>query len=152
MKDNPVDCIKTVSTLIEKVTSEETGELIDQRTNTIKMLFNSDDFCLVYAGFWNVILNSPLSKSDIELFAYLISNYASGVPFTISEYMKGEVAKVTKKNKTSYNNSVRALLKHNMIFTVSKRSYKINPRYAFEGSSNMRNKAVIEMVSKCKDC
>lgn len=150
--ENQKDRITTVATEIQTIVSEETGEMLEQRTKSIKMLFNSDDFCLVYAGFWNVILNSPLSKSDIELFAYLINCYASGVPFTVTDYIKGEVSKVTKKNKTSYNNSVRALLEHNMIFSVSPRSYKINPRYAFEGSSKLRNKAVIEMVSKCKDC
>lgn len=152
--NNSVDTIKTVSTEIETYLDLATGEQLDQRTKSVKMLFNSDDFCLVYAGFWNVILNSPLSKSDIELFAYLINNYASGVPFSVTDYIKETVAKATGKNKTSYNNSVRALLEHKMIFTTAEgsRSYKINPRYAFEGSSKLRNKAVIEMVSHCKDC
>lgn len=148
MKDN----IKTVYEYLENVTDSETGEVLEQKTKKIELIFNPDDFCLVYAGMWNAILNSPLSKSDIELFAYLVQQYAKGVPFTISRYIKEQVSLRTKKKITSYNNSVKSLLENKMIFQVAKQTYKVNPRYAFEGSSKDRNKAVIEMVSKCKDC
>jgi len=102
----------------------------------------------------NKMLTSDISKSDLELFFYLVKCYSKNKIFTVTDYIKEIISKSTGKNKTSYNNSVRALLKHKMIFAVSEgsRSYKINPRYAFEGSSKLRNKAVIEMVSQCKDC
>ena len=61
-------------------------------------------------------------------------------------------AKKSKKSVTSYNNSTRNLLTNNLIYSVKGRVYKINPKYAFNGSSKNRHKAVIEMLSICKDC
>ena len=147
-----MDNIKTISTEVIQTVDQSSGEIIDIQTKTVKMLFDSDKFCLAYAGLWNILLETPLSKSDIELFAYLIQEYGHGCEFCVTDNIKNNVAIRAGKNKTSYNNSVRALLKYKIIYNVSKKSYKINPRYIFEGSSKDRNKFVIEMTSKCKNC
>jgi predicted transcriptional regulator len=146
------DRIKTVETIINTTTDTETGEIIDTNVKKIDILINPDDFCLVYSGFWNVLLDYTLSKADVEMFAYLIHNYSDGTPFSITSYTKEEVAKKSKKSITTYNNSTRCLLKNNLIYSVKGKVYKINPKYAFNGSSKNRHKAVIEMLSICKDC
>jgi hypothetical protein len=146
------DQIKTVNRTINIVTDVETGEVIDTSIKEVKVLINTDDFALVYAGLWNVILQNPLSKSDIELFSYLINNYSDGTPFTINSYTKEEISKKSGKATTSYNKSTAALLKHQLIYSVQSRVYKINPKFAFAGSSKNRHKAVIEMTEICKTC
>lgn len=145
--------IKNVYNSVETIIDKETGEIIDISTNKIDIVVSPQDFCLVYADFWNILLGSPLSKSDVELFAYLVSNYSDGTPFTINSYTKKQVSESTNKSITSYNNSTRQLLEHKLIFSMNNtKVYKINPRYAFKGSSKNRHKSVIEMRSYCKDC
>jgi len=146
------ETVKTVNTVIDTITNVETGEIIDTSVKTIKVLVDPEDFCLVYAGFWNVLLQSPLSKSDIEMFGYLIANYSDGTPFTITSFIKQQLAAKSNKAVSSYDKSTSALLKNNLIYSVQAKVYKINPRYAFQGSSKNRHKAVIEMLSVCKDC
>lgn len=140
------DVVKPIRISTSVIISEETGEVIDTSVNTIKILINPDDFCLVYAGLWNVILNSPLSKSDIELFAYLISKYSDGTSFAITGYIKKEISKQSGKSITTYDRSTSSLLTNDLIYKVDKQVYKINPKYAFKGSSKNRHKAVIEML------
>lgn len=147
------DIVKTVHSTIEYTIDPETGEEIAYNRNDIKIVTNSDDFALIYASFWNTLIENPLSKSDVELLGYLIENYAEGTVFTINKGIKEELAKRTGKSPTSYVNSTQHLLAYKFMFKVGdSKSYKLNPRYAFKGSTHNRNKAVIEMTNFCKDC
>jgi len=148
------DKIKTIQTTIEQTVDQRSGELIDIRAKYIKIVTNPDEFALVYAGLWNVILDNKMSTSDMELLAFLIKNYSDGNPFTINSYVKKQVCTQTDKHYTSYNNSTRKLLDLHLIFAVEENSriYLLNPRYAFKGSSKNRNKAIIEMVDYCVNC
>ena len=146
------DTVKTAQETITTIASIEIEEVINTSISKKQVLVNEDDFCLIYSEFWNVIMEFSLSKTDIEMFAYLIKNHSDGSPFSITSYTKEEISKKTQKAVTSYNNCTRVLLKHNLIYQVKNRVYKISPRYAFKGSSKNRHKAVIEMVSMCKDC
>ena len=140
--------IKTISTKSQVVISD-TGEVVDEIVNKIQVYLDKDKFALVYASFWDTIMETNLSKSDLELGSYLIKNYGKGVPFSITRNIKEELCKITKKSITSYNNSVKNLLEAGFIYKVGNRSYKINPTHAFEGSSSTRKKAIIEMFQEC---
>lgn len=148
------DIVKAVKTEIDRIVDPETAEVLEVETKYIQILINPDEFALVYAGLWNVLLEQPLSKSDIDLFGYLIQHYADGTMFSIPTQMKELLAKKTGKSASSYSNSVRHLVKYRLIIPIApnSRTYTINPRYAFKGSSGDRNRAVIELVKKCKDC
>jgi predicted transcriptional regulator len=146
------DIIKEVSNEIIHTVDAETGEVIDTSVKKVKILVNEEEFALIYAGFWNTILNSGLSSSDIELLAYLISNYSDGTPFVVNSAVRKEIANKTEKSETSYKNSTRKLFQAKFIYDVGFRTYKVNPRFAYKGSSNSRKKAVIEMVETCKNC
>lgn len=147
------DIIRTVQTNTETVVDSETGEVLNLSVKRVKVVTNPDEFALIYAGFWDVLLGNPLSKSDIELLAYLIKNYGDGTPFVITSYIKNEISAKTGKISTSYNNSVSSLLKYKLIFRLdNSRTYKLNPRYAFKGNSSDRKQAVIEMADICPTC
>lgn len=139
--------IKKVQTQVENYIDSETGEVLEQNIKTIKVVVNKDEFFLAYAGMCDVLLNKKLSKCDVELYAYLLKQCSEGREFTINAYTKEQAAKYTGRNPTSYNNSTRSLLKHGLIYKVANRTYKINPEYAFKGSSKNRNKAVIELTT-----
>lgn len=153
------DIVKTVKTEVERIIDFETGEVVESSFKSINIVVNPDEFALVYAGFWNVILENPLSKSDVELLGYLIQSYADGTSFTITQHIKDVVSKRSPSNKkgefkspTSYNKSTANLIKHKLIVAVGKRTYVINPRYAFKGSSNDRKDAMIKLKQSCPTC
>lgn len=148
------DKLKEVTTNVTQVVDSETGEVLDQSVKKIKVVTNSDDFALIYASIWDKIIGSDLSKSDLELFAFLVKNYSDGTPFSISNFIKQQVANKSNKSVTSYNKSTNSLLNANFIVRVkdSKRVYLINPRYVFKGSTKMRKKALIEILEDCKGC
>lgn len=148
------DIIKNIKTQVVQVVDPTTGEIMDESIKKVQVVVNPDEFALIYAGLWDVILGKPLSKSDIELLAYLIKRYSDGTMFTVNTPLKNDVARETGKSTTSYNNSTRKLLDHNLIIRLpnSKRTYVLNPRYAFKGSSTNRKKALIEILDWCPDC
>lgn len=147
------DIIKPIKIETTDTIDFETGELVDRSIKEINVLINPDDFALIYAGLWDVILGNPLSKADIEMFGYLIQNYADGTPFTITNYIKKCVAGKANKSITTYDRTTAVLLRHQLIFSVDgKRTYKINPRYAYKGSSNNRKSALISMKETCVNC
>lgn len=146
------DVIKTVQNNVETVIDKETGEVLDINVKKLKIVINPEDFALIYAGFWNVLLENKLSKSDIQLLAYLTQRYSDGTPFTINSFIKNQLSNVTGKSSTTYDRCTKVLLDNKLIYRVSKRLYRLNPRYAFKGSTHNRNKAVIEMIDFCVDC
>tara|TARA_R110002153_G_scaffold246678_2_gene402561 strand:- start:925 stop:1362 length:438 start_codon:yes stop_codon:yes gene_type:complete len=139
------DIITKVSSEIIQTVSSDTGELMDVNVKTVKILTKSDTFSLVYASFWNILIGGTLNKADVEVTAYLIKHYGDNTPFTISSYIKKELAKSSGKSETTYNNCTRVLLKNEIIFKLSGNTYKLNPKFVFKGSSSERNKLVIEM-------
>jgi hypothetical protein len=144
--------LKTVSSDVRTIIDKETGEYIEQSENKIQILVGKDDFSLIFTEFWNILLAKPLSQVDILLLAYLVKHYADGTPFSVSNYIKKELAKQTGKSETSFNNSTRKLIKYNFIYEIGAKTYKLNPRYAFKGSTNNQRTAVIEMLTVCPDC
>lgn len=137
-----------VNSVVTNYVDPESGELLDSVENHLDILVDSDDFMLVYSKFWNSLMESKLSKSDIELFAHLVSCYASGVSFSITSYVRTEVSTKTGKPAITYNNSPKHLVDNKFIYEVAPRVYKINPEMAFKGSSKNRNKLVVTMISK----
>lgn len=148
------DVIKPIRSSTEIVVDFETGEVMDVSYKTIDVLVNPDNFALVYAGFWNVLLSNPLSKTDVELLAYLIDNYADGTPFAITDFVKQQVANKSGKSVTSYNKCSMVLVKYKLIvpLTPSGRTYIVNPRYAFKGSSTNRKEMLVKLKQTCPNC
>lgn len=146
------DQIRTVSIQRDVIIDKETGEIEKVFENKVQIVTNSDKFALIYASLWNVITESNLSKADIDILGYLINTYGSGAAFQITAGIKEDVAKKSGKSPTTYNKSTKALLETGFIYKIGGRSYKLNPKYAFEGSSNNRKQALIEMKNYCKTC
>lgn len=137
---------KIVSNNTETLIDKETGEVLSMNTKQVKLLLDKTKFALVYTTMWDALIGADLSKSDIELFSYLVSNYGDGTIFTINSYIKEEISKKSGKKVSSYNNSTRKLLSKELILRKSKKNYIINPVYAFQGSSNTRKKIVLELI------
>ena len=100
---------------------------------------------LISHSFLDAIIAQQLSTSDMQLLSYLIKNYGKGTIFSITKTIKEQVAKISGKSPSTYNNCATVLVKGGFLIKKDNRNYVINPEYAFEGSSNNRNKAIIEL-------
>lgn len=138
---------RTFRETVERTVDSETGELIDVSVHKHNYLAGEEEFFLVYTSLMNVWERWDLSTSDLNLFAYLCNRYSNGSEFTITANIRNEIAELTGRKPTTFNNTTRALIDRKLIIKVSPRSYKLNPRYIFKGSSKNRNKALIEILS-----
>lgn len=141
---------KTVQKTTEILVDSDTGEVLDIAVNKVQLLLDDTKFALVYSSLWDLIMDTNLSKADIELLGYLINQYGEGTIFSITSVIKEAVAKKSNKRPSSYNNSTKALLNAKFILEVKKRNYIINPQYAFKGSSNNRKKLILDLHCKQK--
>lgn len=139
--------LKVFKQEIERTVDPETGEELDISVHNHHYLAGEEEFFLVYTSLMNVWERWNLSTSDLNLFGYLCNRYSNGSEFTITANIRNEIAELTDRKPTTFNNSTRALLDKKLIIKVSPRSYKLNPRYIFKGSSKKRNKALIEILS-----
>jgi hypothetical protein len=137
--------VKTKSTVI---VDTATGEIQDISVLSHSILLDKTHFCLVYASFWDAVCKTNLSKSDIELFGQLINLYGDNTPFSITLPILEQCSEKSGKAVTSYRNSTRSLVKAEFILAKGSRTYVVNPIYAFQGSSNDRKKACLELMSK----
>ncbi len=137
---------------IEKVIDKETGEeLSTDVMNHQYLVGKPEEFYLVYNSLLNILAKWELSVSDLNLYSYLCVHYANGSIFNISESIKKEVGELNKKQPSSFNNSTRALLSIGLIVKVANKTYKLNPRYIYKGSSKNRSKALFEILQVDKN-
>ena len=114
--------------------------------NEIEVKVDATKFAMLYTLFLNGLQDNPLGEADKELFAYLVMNYGVDTPFSITGYIKGELASLHSKSLTTYHNSTRQLLKFGFIYTPNKsRTYLVNRDYSFNGSSSNGKKVLITL-------
>ena len=146
------DIIKSVNQKTFTTIDTETGEILDIHIDKTDILYNTDNFLLMYDNFLDTLIDNidNLTKTDIELLFFLIKKYSDGISFTINIDIKKQLAKRKNRNIRSYDKCTKVLLKHNFIMKVEKRVYRLNPKYFYRGSSKLRNKEIIELSKKKK--
>lgn len=88
-----------------------------------------------------------------NLYAHLLQNYNIGAEICISKQLRVNIGKKLELNERTVLNTLGMLVEKKLIYTTSKSIYKINPRYAYKGSTHNRNrdlKVVLEV--ECPDC
>lgn len=143
--------LKRIQTHTVDVVNQE-GEVIDTQTSTIKYLAGTkEDFFLAYAS-WIIYLKKS-ADLKVGLFAALIERYADGKEFVMGRAMKDIIAEECECSSRSLDLAFTQLLKEELIISTYPRRYKVNPRYAFKGSSKNRDaayKVVLELHYKDK--
>lgn len=129
------------------------GEVISQEINNIKYLANTqEEFFIIYASAIGII-ESGMSQAETSLYAHLLRNYSVGAEIGISKQMRINLGKKLELNERTVLNTLGMLVEKKLIYTVSKGIYKLNPRYAYKGSTFNRNrdlKFVLEV--ECPHC
>lgn len=137
---------------VTEVIDSETGELLDTTTKHHSYLANSkEEFMLLYVNMLPIFIG--LSGPAKSVYAYLLMRYSSGFEFEIGGGSRTLIAKETSLNPSTVANTLTELKESNLLYSQTKGIYRINPRYAFKGSSIDRNKALKVLIELgCKDC
>jgi len=143
--------LKTSSVHVTDIVDMETGEIVDSTINTTKYLANTkEEFYLMYSSM--VLILKSSSDVRMKLFAALLERYSQGQEFVMSKSLKLIMAEETGCKPRSFDAAFTSLIKDNIIVKIGTQLYKINPRHVFQGSSKNRHKAVIEILTVCKEC
>lgn len=139
--------------LTERTVDLTTGEIIENNTTRKKhtYLAGKEQFYLMYSSFMQVLKTSKDLK--IKVYAYLLESYNAGVDFQIGRPVKKKIAELYDVSESAISNTLTELKKDNFIYSPERGLYRLNPRYAFKGSSKRRAeelKIIIELG--CKDC
>lgn len=90
---------------------------------------------------------------EIKVYAYLLANYNFDTTIAIVKGIKKEMVDKMGGSTRTIDNALVTLTQKKLIYTTGRAMYKLNPRYAFKGSTGDRNrllKVILEM--ECPDC
>lgn len=143
---------RTIRTSIKEVTNyvdQETGELIDRDLKLHKYMVSSkDEFFLCYSAVLGVL--EDLTPVEVKVFSSLLQ-YVKNVEFDISKRIRISMAEKLGLNERTILNALPMLVEKELLIQNENKLYRINPIYAFQGSTFDREdavRAVIELKYK----
>ncbi len=120
-----------------------------QYTTEIKDYFKIDEFMLIYSSLLSVFMEMGLA--EIRIYGYLLK-YSTEHKIDISKKLRMDIAKATSLNERSVYNTIKILEEKRLVFKHDG-LYRINPKYAFRGSSYERaNELKLVLEMRCPDC
>lgn len=144
LKTGVVDRLRDVDT--------RTGEVLDEIVRKNKYLAKSkEEFYLVYASLLGIF--KKLSHPEVKVYCYLLENHIIGANIAITNKLRVIIGKETKLSSGTVSNALGFLTEKKLIYSPQRGIYKLNPRYAFQGSTTDRNrllKFVLEV--ECPEC
>ena len=132
---------------------KETGDILDKEEKKVNYLANTkEEFFLAYAQLFR-ILYSDMTLPEVKVYAYLLAHYTFGSLIGLSLNVKKAISDVIKIGTGTIDNALCGLTEKKLLYSSSRGVYKLNPRYAFKGSSSNRNqmlKVILEL--ECENC
>lgn len=135
------------------IIDNNTGEVLHREVQTLKYLANSKEEFFIFYSSLVALMQGEMSGPEIKVYAYLISKYLFGTDIALPKALKEDMATALKIKLGTINNVLSTLSEKKLIYTTHRAVYKLNPRYAFKGSTQRRNqmlKAVLEL--ECPNC
>jgi len=128
------------------------GEVLEQDIKNVKYLAaNKEEFFIMYSSIIGQL--ERLTLPQIRVYCFLLENYNIGSPIAITMGLKQYIATKYDISPGTISNNLTGLVENKLMYKVSKGLYKLNPRYAFKGSTRDRNsmlKVILEL--ECPDC
>lgn len=144
--------LKTISSHNTLIVDGNSGEILEQDIKKIKYLANSkEQFFIFYASLIGIL--QQMTSPEVKVYAYIIEHYLSDSEIALPKGMKQVIADKLKIKLGTVNNTISSLCEKRLLYTTHRAIYKINPRYAFKGSTKHRNhllKVVLEL--ECPEC
>lgn len=140
--------ITQTTTIVDK----DSGEILEQDMKTVKYLANNrEEFYFMYASLLGIM--ERMSGPQIKVYSYILRNYIVNSEIGLPKALKKNIGDYLGLTLGTINNTLSELVEKKLLYTTQRSIYKINPRYAFKGSTKDRNallKVVLEL--ECPDC
>lgn len=140
MPEKKVYTEKVVNNFINKDTGEllETSEAVKHHSIVVP---DKEAFAFQYAAIIGAI--KSLSGRDIKILTYCAINASTETnAIHITKHVLEDIANTFNSSIGSVRNGIRILKEKQILSSLGKGSYIINPRYYWKGSSVGRNKAL----------
>lgn len=148
----PKSYLKTAMSETELVVDAD-GLVLDRNIKRHTYLADTkEQFFIGYVSML-AIFYEQLSGPEIKVYAYLLANYNFDTTIAIVKGIKNEMVKSMGGSTRTIDNALSTLTTKKLIYSTGRSMYKLNPRYAFKGSTGERNrllKVILEM--ECPDC
>ena len=134
------------------VVDGETGEVTQDRIKKYKYLAkNKEEFYIIYTSLIGVF--KKLSAPEAKLYCHLLERYPIGTDIIIVNKYRVKIGQELGISQGTVANALGTLTKKRLIYSTERGFYKLNPRYAFQGSTAERNK-MLKMILEveCPDC
>lgn len=142
------------TSIIDRMTviDGDSGEILEQREKKYKYLAkNKEEFFIIYTSLIGVF--KKLSNPGVKVYCYLLENYNIGTCIAISTQLRGLIGKDLKLGSGTVANTLTELMEKKLIYNVDWGIYKLNPRYAFQGSTADRDKLLrVVLEVECPEC
>lgn len=142
-----------VEVTTNQIVDFESGEVVSENKEVKKHKYitGKETFFLAYSSLINALSQSKDLK--IKVYAYLLQSYNFGVNFQLGKPIKKEIANLYDVSESAVSNVLTQLKKEHFLYSPNRGLYRLNPRYAFKGSSKNRNKELNVIIELgCKDC
>lgn len=129
------------------------GEVLDRNIKEYKYLAETkEQFFIGYVSML-ALFYEQLSGPEIKVYAYLLAHYNFDSTIAIVKGIKEEMVKKIGGSTRTIDNALVTLVAKKLLYTTGRAIYKLNPRYAFKGSTGDRNKLLkVILELECPDC
>lgn len=149
--------LKVKSSIITQTVDSLTGELLHEEKIKQTYIANANEqFYFVFSTLMSIF--QKISYAEIRVYAYLMLHYPSDTVIVINEIIRKKIESATELRPGTINNTMGLLSsvetrEHPLLYKLGKGTYQINPRYAYQGSTALRNNSLKKIIeSGCKYC
>lgn len=145
--------LKTVYRHVDTITDKETGEVLDVQIAEHSVLVTTkEEFVQLYTSVESKLYNLPLSAERV--WTYCILHCQKDNIITFTAYDKTIIKEKWGLGFSTTANALTTLVNNRLLIkTTSKSVYRVNPNYAWKGTSNDRNKLLKYVLTvECPDC
>lgn len=147
--------LKTSHTHTERTVNTDTGEVIQEEIQNIKYLANThEEFFIIYSSLIGIV-ERGMTQAETSLYAHLLQNYNIGADIAVTKQLRVNIGKKLELNERTVLNTLAMLCDKEkpLLYSVTKGIYKINPRFAYKGSTMNRNRDLkIVLEVECPHC
>ena len=137
---------------VKDIVDTDSGEVINTEVITHSyMTRDKEEFFLMYSNLIGLL--GELSSPSVKVLSYILLNYKINTQFEIGSVSRRMISEKMNLGMSSVANALTELKDRNILYSHIKSVYQINPRYAYQGSTSDRSKALKTIIELgCKDC
>lgn len=140
--------------LIDRMTviDGENGTVLDERVKKYKYLAKSkEEFFIIYSSLIGVF--KKLTAPEIKVYCYFLEKYPIGTDIVMVNKLRIKMGKDLGISPGTVANALTKLSEKKLIYSTERGFYKLNPRYAFQGSTTDRDKLLrVILEVECPEC